>query len=83
MDPLEKCLSLWAQGQGWPTGPWKFPAGEIAAFEPLEPDFDVGPRVCIVAECAREFLMDLSALHPLIQTYLITNLCSSVSIHRR
>jgi hypothetical protein len=57
---FEKCLSLWNQGQPWSSGPWKVSAGEIAVSELLEQDFDVGPGVCIVIECARQFLVDLS-----------------------
>jgi hypothetical protein len=35
------------------------PAGEIAAFEALEPDFDLNPSVRIAAQSARHFLADL------------------------
>jgi hypothetical protein len=49
----EKFVSLWTQARGWSTGPWKVCAGEIAAVELLEPDFDLGPPGSIVAECAR------------------------------
>jgi hypothetical protein len=49
----EKCLSLWTQDQAWSTGRWKVHGGDFTASEPLKPDFDLGPAVSIVAECAR------------------------------
>jgi hypothetical protein len=39
-------------------GPWKVPAGEIAAFKLLKPNFDLAPPASIVAECARQSLVD-------------------------
>jgi hypothetical protein len=38
--------------------PWKAIAGEITAFEPLQPDIDLRRPVSVVAECARQFPMD-------------------------
>jgi hypothetical protein len=55
---LEKCPKLWTQSQELSTGKWKVLAWEIAAFEPMEPDFDLGLPISIVAKCAEEFVAD-------------------------
>jgi hypothetical protein len=37
---------------------WKVLAWEIAAFEPLQPDFDLGLPISIIATCADSFMVD-------------------------
>jgi hypothetical protein len=50
---LEKCPRLRTSAEGWSAAPSKVRAGEIAAFELLELDFDLEPPGCIVSECVR------------------------------
>jgi hypothetical protein len=52
MDTRGEMPSTVTQNQGWSTGHWKFSAWEIAAFEALQPDFDLEPPLSIVLEYA-------------------------------